>query len=1132
MNSMTTQFETRWMTSLRWIPISAAVIQMVIGSLVLGGWAFKIPLLQSLLPELTTMKPLTAVGNILAGIALWHLRSATDPSWQKTLGQVCASLVIALGGLLLLEYLFNPLWNIELWLFAEAVLAEGGTHPGRPSPTTAFCLVLLGWAIFMLDKRPNWLSALLALVILFINGLAIVGYAYGVGSLYQIGPYSPTALHTAVLFILGAVGCLFARPTQAFMGVIHSQFIGGQMARRLLPAAFLVPFILGWLRLQGELAGWYEMRFGLALFASSNIVLFTSLLFWNAYQLNQEDVQRAALHDSLRASEERFAKIFHSSPTAISIARIQTGEIIEVNEACLQLLGYTRAEVIGRTAVELGITKAGLRQQAIEEIKHLGTMRNREGVIYARTGEARNVVISLETSTLNGELCSLTSMFDITERKRAEEVLRLNEEHFRLLTNAMPNGLIMVNPQGQIKLANKQANLLFGYESGQLADQMIETLVPAKFRERHMSYRTGFMADPQSRPMGAGRDLFGLRYDGTEFPIEIGLNPITTGEGQMTLVSIIDITERKQAEEALRLNTVIMENIATGIYLVRASDGTIVYTNPGFDQLFGYEHGELIGQPVSVINAPADKTPYAIANEIIAALKKDKTWEGEVYSRRKDGTSFWCHASISTFEHTEYGTVWVAARQDISERKQAEALLHRQARLLELAHEPIVIWQLGGGILFWNRGAEQLYGFSSAEALGQVSHVLLATEHPLGADKFLALLEQTGEWQGELTHTRRDGTRIIVESRQQLLRDETGTWLVLETNRDITERKRAETEVQLSQARLEAGENLVNLGSWELAVGSQQGWWSKQMFRMMGFDPAQGVPSFEAYLDVVHPEDRDLILNALMQMARGEQPPQQEFRRNPEHGPLRYFSPTYRVEYDAEGRPAKFIGTLLDITERKNAEMLIAASLQEKEVLLKEIHHRVKNNLQVITSLLRLQADGLTDPHIRELLTDNQRRVRSMALIHEQLYQAQDLAHINFGDYVTRLVNYLWRLYAPTQPNLEAQVRIEGVTLEVEQAMPLGLIVNELVSNSMRHAFPAETTHGPQTLWVSAVRETDGFLHVEVGDTGVGLPESFDIEQTTSMGLQLVQAFVLQLRGQLQIHNHPGTQFKMTFPQT
>lgn len=985
---------------LRRLTSGFAAVVAVTGFLVLWGWAFEVSALKSLLPNLATMKPLTALSFLLAGVALWALRTEEGPNWLKWLGHLCAGVITVLGGAILLEYFFNIALGIDRWLFSQAVLEDGGLYPGRPSPTTAFSVFLLGWALLMLDKRPNWLATLLALIVLFICGLAIVGYAYGVEDLYQIQPYSSMALHTALVFILGVFGCLFARPTQSVMGVIHSRFLGGQMARRLLPAAVLLPLILGWLRLQGELAGWYDMRFGLALFASSNIVMFSALMLWNAQQLNQEDVQRTTLHDSLRASEERFAKIFHSSPTAISIARIQSGEIIEANEACLQLLGYTRAEVIGRTAVELGITKAELRQQALQEINHLGNLRNREGVIYTRTGEARNVIISLETSTLNGELCSLTSMFDITERKQAEAQIEFQAH----LLNHINDAVLATDTQYRITYWNRAAEALYGWTANEVLGRPTSDVIPT------------------------------------------------------------NLTEAQQAE--------IVQNLRThGSYRLE------------------------IGQ----MNKAGERVEV----------------EGN---------------TIALMDQHHQITGYVSVNRNITERRRAEALMYRQARLLELAHEPIVIWQLDGGVHFWNRGAEHLYGFSAAEALGKVSHTLLATEHPLGTDKFLALLEQISEWQGELTHTRRDGTRIIVESRQQLIHDETGVWLVLETNRDVTERKRAEAEVQLNQAKLEAGEALVNLGSWELAVGSQQGWWSKQMFRMTGFDPAQGVPSFEAYLNFVHPEDRDLILNALMQMSRGKQPTPQEFRSNPEHGPLRVFSPTYRVEYDAEGQPAKFIGTLLDITERKQAEMLITEALQEKEVLLKEIHHRVKNNLQVIASMLRLQVDGLTDPNARTLLIDNQRRVRSMALIHEQLYQAQDLAHINFNDYVTSLVNYLWRLYAPTQPQVEVQVRIDGVTLGTEQAMPLGLIVNELVSNSMRHAFPAGTGNGQQALWVSATHTADGLLQVEVGDTGVGLPEGFDIEQTTSMGLQLVQAFVMQLRGQLLIQGHPGTLFKMIFP--
>ena len=163
---------------------------------------------------------------------------------------------------------------------------------------------------------------------------------------------------------------------------------------------------------------------------------------------------------------------------------------------------------------------------------------------------------------------------------------------------------------------------------------------------------------------------------------------------------------------------------------------------------------------------------------------------------------------------------------------------------------------------------------------------------------------------------------------------------------------------------------------------------------------------------------------------------------------------------------------------------------------------------------------------------DSQRRVRSMALIHEQLYRSPDLGHIDFGEYVHGLLVYLRRSQVRAGSPVQFRVQIEQVTLELDRAIPLGLTVNELVTNSLKYAFPPGATAAPAAeIWVTAARTADGALAMEVGDTGVGLPETLDLDHPASMGLQLVQSFVQQLRGRLSVRRRPGTLFSMTIPE-
>jgi PAS domain S-box-containing protein len=215
---------------------------------------------------------------------------------------------------------------------------------------------------------------------------------------------------------------------------------------------------------------------------------------------------------------------------------------------------------------------------------------------------------------------------------------------------------------------------------------------------------------------------------------------------------------------------------------------------------------------------------------------------------------------------------------------------------------------------------------------------------------------------------------------------------------------------------------------------------------------------------------------------------------------------------------------------RSNEEQL-QASLKEKEVLLQEIHHRVKNNLQIITSLLKMQSDSQTDIQVRELFLDSRRRIRSMALIHEQLYRSQDLKTIDFSDYITQLVNHIRRSFSQTIANVTVRLDIPAFVLDIDHALPLGLIVNELVSNSFKHAFSTLGSTEKKEIWVTMTEEPSDGLTLEVGDSGCGLPYEVDLEKSPSMGLQLVRSLVLQLNGLLTVQHRPGALFRLIIPE-
>lgn len=217
---------------------------------------------------------------------------------------------------------------------------------------------------------------------------------------------------------------------------------------------------------------------------------------------------------------------------------------------------------------------------------------------------------------------------------------------------------------------------------------------------------------------------------------------------------------------------------------------------------------------------------------------------------------------------------------------------------------------------------------------------------------------------------------------------------------------------------------------------------------------------------------------------------------------------------------------LRDITERKREEDKVRASLREKEILLKEIHHRVKNNLQIISSLLNLQSAHIRDPRALEVFKEGQGRVRSMALIHEKLYQSEDLARVDFSEYISNLAVYLFRSYEVHAGAVALDVDAEDVLLGVDTAIPCGLIINELVSNSLKHAFPGG---GGGSINIRLRPADAEHLTLTVADDGVGLPEGFDARRTSSLGLQLVNTLARQLGGEVLVGCGAGAEFSITF---
>ncbi len=284
-------------------------------------------------------------------------------------------------------------------------------------------------------------------------------------------------------------------------------------------------------------------------------------------------------------------------------------------------------------------------------------------------------------------------------------------------------------------------------------------------------------------------------------------------------------------------------------------------------------------------------------------------------------------------------------------------------------------------------------------------------------------------------------------------------------------------------------------------------------------DPTQWVAT-------IHPDDRDRLIETLMQhFTRGYDA---EYRALDPNGTVRWIRDRAFPIYGDDGQIYRVVGIAEDITTRKQAEKQLQRSLQEKETLLKEIHHRVKNNLQIVTSLMRLQACKLADPTLLNPFIDSQNRIQMMALIHEQLYQSENLSQVNFGAYLQALVNSLMQTYATHNDLLPPCVTVEDIALDLDRAIPCGLIACELVSNALKYAFPDRKAG---EIWLKMHGDGE-YYHLIVGDNGIGFPADLDFRQTTSLGMQLVIRLTRQLKGTIDLHRNGGTEFHIAFPRS
>ncbi len=266
----------------------------------------------------------------------------------------------------------------------------------------------------------------------------------------------------------------------------------------------------------------------------------------------------------------------------------------------------------------------------------------------------------------------MSSVWKIVERRQTDEALRKSDEQFHALAQSASDAIITINADGNVIFWNKAAEKIFGFKENEMVGNSLGKLLPEEFQQNHIEGIKRVISTGKSRLIGKTVEIVGTRKNGQKIPIELSLAIWKANEEEFITAIIRDISDRKKMEKKTKLDSLILNSIIDGILLYKVSNEKIVYTNPQFERLFGYDPGELIGQHVSILNAPNEKSASERTKDIRKALMKSNTWDGEIQNIKKDGSTFWSHASISIFTHPEFGEVWVSVQQDITQQKRAQ----------------------------------------------------------------------------------------------------------------------------------------------------------------------------------------------------------------------------------------------------------------------------------------------------------------------------------------------------------------------------------------------------------------------------------------------------------------------------
>jgi len=880
-------------------------------------------------------------------------------------------------------------------------------------------------------------------------------------------------------------------------------------------------------------------------------------------QLELSEIERSQREELLKESEKKYRMLVESSTDMLFTVDLK-GNYLFVNRAFEQSLGYTKeqikringfalvhpddielvrqqfAQIIsGKTADNMEYRYKTKEGKYIHILNNAVPIFDSQGNIVAALGIARDISyrkkieeeLRKARDKLGERVVERTAQLlaankklseEIKERRRIEEELRKSEEKYRAIFESFYDVYYQTDKEGLITIISPSVKTQAGYDPEDVIGHPVTDFY------LHPDDREKFMQELKETGTVNDYELKLKAKDGRVIEVSASSNLVFDTEGKPVGVEGVlrDITKRKRAEMALKESEEkyrdLVENLSEVIYALDQS-GRLIYASPAVKSLTGYSPQELETRNFAELIHQED---LSRARAGFQKVLSGKSMANEYRIISKDGEVRCIYTSSRPILNENQVVGVQGVLTDITERRKTDKALQeneeRFRTIVETAPGMLMITDAEGKNIYVSPNCEQLTGYQQEELQGNFVWWVHKDETP----KARKVFEQTyqngkGGKDFEYKAVRKNGEVWHASSSWEPLRDKEGNFqgVVMQTI-DITERKRAEETLQAREAYLDqlfesAQEAIVMADSEGRALRI-----NKEFTRVFGYTTKEAVKRKVDEL-IVPKKLQQEASSITRNVSKGEKIAIETVRCHKDGTPIDVSVLASPIIINDE--LAGTFGIYRNITRRKRDEEQIRASLKEKEILLQEINHRVKNNMQIISSLLNLQSRHIEDKKSLELFQSSQNRVKSMALIHERLYQSKDFARVDVADYVRSLTNQLFITYGIDQSSIRLKIDIKDIFLDMNTAIPCGLIINELVSNSLEHAFP-RGAQGEIKIAMHPLNKNE--IELIVSDNGVGMPEGTELKNSRSLGLYLVSMLAQdQLHGEIKLDRKKGTAF-------